>query len=112
MRTPKSEIPGWLELTYSSDVRERRRALQALCPCELKSHSSEVWQRVFEMAEDPDASVRRWTIHVLCDGSPAMYQADVVRTLEGRYHDPDRRLRRMARHVLAKYRHTGSLNTL
>ena len=112
MRTSKSEIPDWLELTHSSDVRERRRALQALCPCELKSHSSEVWQRVLEVADDPDASVRRGTIHVLCDGSPATYQADIVRVLEDRYHDPDRRVRRMARHVLAKYRHGESLNTL
>lgn len=112
MRTSKSEIPEWLELTYSRDVRDRRRALQALCPCELKSHSSDVWRRVLEMAGDPDASVRRGTIHVLCDGSPATYQTDIVGALESRYHDSDRRVRRMVRHVLAKYRHTGSLNTL
>jgi hypothetical protein len=112
MRTSKSEIPGWLGLTYSPDVRKRRRALHALCPCELKSHSSEVWQRVVQMADDPDASVRRGTIHVLCDGSPAIYQADIVRALEARYNDPERSVRRMARHVLAKYRRTGRLNTL
>ena len=53
MRTRKSDIPDWLELTRSPDPRERRKALQALCPCELKSKVTEVWQRVLEMAADP-----------------------------------------------------------
>jgi hypothetical protein len=112
MRTSKREIPEWLERTHSPDARERRRALQALCPCELKSHSTAVWQRMLEMGDDPDPSVRRGIIHVLCDGSPAAYEADIVRVLQGRYNDPDRSVRRMARHVLAKYQRTGNLNTL
>lgn|SRR5215469_452024 len=112
MRTEKRQIPEWLERTYSTDPRERRRAIRALCPCELKSHSSEVWQRFLELVDDPDASVRRGIIHVLCDGSPAIYEAQVARALDGRYNDSDRSVRRMARHALAKYRHTGSVNVL
>jgi len=82
VRTRKSDIPDWLELTHSPDPRERRKALQALCPCELKSKVTEVWKRVLEMAADPDAAVRRWTVQVLCDGSPVLYQGEIVRVLE------------------------------
>lgn len=112
MRTRKSDIPGWLELTQSPDPRERRNALRALCPCELKSKVSEVWQRVLEMVADPDAAVRRWAVHVLCDGSPALYRAEIARVLESLYQDPDDRVRRAVRKVLANHRHTGNLNIL
>jgi len=112
MRTSRSEIPDWLELTHSRDARDRRKALAALCPCEVKSHDARIWRRVLEMAYDPDASVRRWVLHVLCDGSPAGYQADIVRVLESRYQDSDDRVRRSARKVLATYRRSGSLNVL
>ncbi len=112
MPTPRNEIPEWRELTHSADVRERRWALHALCPCELKLHASEVWQRVLQMVDDPDPKVRRRIIHVLCDGSPGIYESEIVSALEGLYHDPDRSVRRMARHVLARYRHNGNLNTL
>ena len=112
MRTRKSEIPAWLELTRSPDPRERRKALQALCPCELKTEVSEVWKRVLEMAADRDAAVRRGAVHVLCDGSPVLYHGEIVRVLEGLYQDPDDRVRRSVRKVLAKHRHTGNLNVL
>jgi len=112
VRTRKSDIPGWLELTQSPDPRQRGAALRALCPCELKSKVSQVWQRVLEMAADPDAAVRRWVVHVLCDGSPALYRGEIVRVLEGLYQDPDDRVRRTVRKVLANHRHTGNLNTL
>jgi hypothetical protein len=110
--TRKGDIPNWLELTHSADPRERREALRALCPCELKSKVSEVWKRVLEMAADPDAVVRRWTVHVLCDGSPAPYRGEIVRILESLYQDPDDRVRRAVRKVLANHRHTGNLNIL
>ena len=112
VRTRKSDIPDWLELTHSPDPRERRKALQALCPCELKSKVTEVWKRVLEMAADPDAAVRRWTVHVLCDGSPALYHGQIVGMLESLYQDPDDRVRRAVRKVLANHRHTGNLNIL
>ena len=112
VRTRKSDILDWLELTYSPYPRERSRALQALCPCELKSKVSEVWERVLKMAADPDAAVRLMTVHVLCDGSPVFYHAEIVRVLESLYQDPDDRVRRAVRKVLANHRHTGNLNFL
>ena len=112
MRTPRSEIPDWLDLTRSAKSSERRKAVQKLCPCELKSDAPEVWERILEMGEDPDAHVRRWVVHTLCDGSPARYRAEIVRLLESRYHDPDERVRKSVRRVLANYRHSGTVNVL
>ena len=112
MRTQRSEIPALLELTRSSDTRERRTALQALCACELKSNNPQVWERVLEMTDDPHAKVRGWVIHVLCDGSPVRYQPEILRALESRYHDPDDRVRKSARKVLATYRRLASVNVL
>jgi len=112
MRTSRSEIPDWLELTHSANSKDRRKALQRLCPCELKSDAPLVWERILQMGEDPDAQVRRWVVHTLCDGSPARYRAEIVRLLEGRYHDPDERVRRSVRKVLANYRHSGTVNVL
>jgi len=112
MRTPRSEIPEWLKLTRSAKSSERRKALQKLCPCELKSDAPEVWERILQMGEDPDAQVRRWVVHTLCDGSPARYRGEIVSLLEGRYHDPDDKVRKSVRKVLASYRHSGNVNVL
>src|SRR5438445_2510654 len=112
MRTSRSEIPAWLELTRDSDSKVRREAVRALCPCEVKSHNREVWLRLLEMAGDPDARVRRGILHVLCDGSPAEYRADILTRLETMRDDPDDRVRKGARRVLAMYRSSGSLNVL
>ena len=112
MRTPRNEIPDWLELTLSAEPRDRRKALQKLCPCELKSDAAEVWERILQMGEDPDAHVRRWVVHTLCDGSPARYREEIVALLESRYQDPDGKVRKSVRKVLASYRNTGNVNIL
>ena len=112
MRTSRTEIPDWLELTRSQNARERRKALRALCPCEVKSDNPEVWQRVLELIDDPDPGVRRWVVHVVCDGSPAAYRGQILSALEPRYHDPDDRVRKSVRRVLASYRHSGTVNVL
>ena len=112
MRTPRSEIPDWLELTRSTDSRKRLEAVRKLCPCELKSDAVEVWERILQMGDDPDARVRRGVIHTLCDGSPVRYRAEIVKLLESRYHDPDDKVRKSIRRVLANYRHSGNVNVL
>jgi hypothetical protein len=112
MRTPRSEIPLLLELSRDRDPKMRRRAVQALCPCEVKVHDAEIWDRFLEMADDPDALVRRWIIHVLCDGSPAVYEARILDVLERLRDDADERVKKRARKVLAKVRHGGMLNVL
>ena len=112
MRTARNEIPEWLELTRSAVASHRRRALQALCPCEVKSDNPEVWQRVLEMVDDPDNAVRRWVIHVLCDGSPARYRDQIVKALEERYNDSDPRVRKSVRKALNSQRRSGTVNVL
>jgi HEAT repeat protein len=112
MRTPRSEIPRLLELTKDRDSRLRRKAIQALCPCEVKSHDPEIWQRFLEMADDPDPWVRRWIVHVLCDGSPSIYETRILAALEKFQRDADERVRKQARKALAAHRHSGTLNVL
>ncbi|HLX04623.1 MAG TPA: HEAT repeat domain-containing protein [Candidatus Binatus sp.] len=112
MRTPRAEIPRLLELSRDGDSKARLEAVRALCPCEVKVHDSQIWDRFLEMADDPDAHVRRWIIHVLCDGSPSIYEARIVGVLEKFQNDPDERVKRRARKVLASHRHSGTLNVL
>ena len=112
MRTPRSEIPRLLELSRDADSKLRLKAIQALCPCEVKLHDSQVWDRFLEMADDSDPYVRRWILHVLCDGSPRIYQQRILGVLEKFQHDSDERVRKSARKVLASHRHSCTLNIL
>ena len=112
MRTPRSEIPHLLELSRDSSPKVRRKAVQALCPCELKMHDPQVWQRFLEMADDPDPGVRRWIVHVLCDGSPASYQGSILDALDRLRIDSDERVRKFARKAQAAHRSSGKLNVL
>jgi hypothetical protein len=112
MRTPHSEVPRLLELSRDSNSKERLKAIQALCPCEVKFHDSQIWDRFLEMADDPNPKVRGWILHVLCDGSPEIYESRIVGVLEKFQHDADEHVKRRARKVLASYRHSGTLNIL
>jgi hypothetical protein len=112
MRTPRSEIPRLLELSRDRNPTVRRKAIAALCPCEVKLHDSAIWERFIEMADDPDALVRRWIVHVLCDGSPTIYEARILGVLEKLRNDTDERVKKPARRVLAAHRHGGTLNVL
>lgn len=112
MRTPRSEIPRLIELSKVGDSKLRRKAVQALCPCEVKSHDPEIWQRFLEMTDDPDPEVRRSIVHVFRDGSPSIYETRILAALEKFQHDADERVRRPARKALAAHRHSGTLNVL
>jgi HEAT repeat protein len=112
MRTPRSAIPRLIELSKDRDSKLRRKAIQALCPCEVKSHDPEIWQRFLEMTDDPDPWVRRWIVHVFCDGSPSIYEPHILAALEKFQHDRDERVKKFARKALAAYRHSGTLNVL
>ena len=112
MRTPRSEIPRLLELSRDRDSKLRLKAIQALCPCEVKIHDSQIWDRFLEMADDTDPYVRRWILHVLCDGSPKIYETRILGVLEKFQHDENERLRKASRKILATHRRTGTLNIL
>jgi len=106
------EIDRTLALTHDAQPRVRQAALMTLCPCHLRSDLSEVWERVFEMAGDPDMCVRKQVFHTLGDGSPRRLEERVIATLESMRNEPDRTLRRSVRSLLARYRRTGRVNVL
>ncbi len=111
-RTWPEEIEERLAQTYSPEVRVRRAAVHALCPCAVQADHEQVWSRLIEMVGDEDPKVRADILHTLCDGSPRSREQDVVRALERMQHDPDPRLRRRVRKGLAHYRAGGRLNIL
>lgn len=111
-RTRPDEIGDLLMQTYAPEVRVRRTAVHALCPCSLQADHPQVWDRLLEMVSDPDPKVRADVLHTLCDGSPRWREGDVVRALERMYNDPDPRLRRRVRKLLAYYRAGSKINIL
>jgi HEAT repeat protein len=106
------EIDRALTLTRDPEPRVRQAALAYMCPCHLQADRPEVWQRVFELAADPDRDVRRQVLHTLGDGSPRRLEGRVIATLESMRQDADSRLRRRVRRLLAQYRRTGRINVL
>jgi len=106
------EIDRTLALTHDPQPRVRQAALMNLCPCHLQCDLPEVWERVFEMAGDPDVCVRKQVFHTLGDGSPRRLEERVIATLESMQNEPERTLRRSVRSLLARYRRTGRVNVL
>jgi HEAT repeat protein len=106
------EIQNLLAQTHSADASDRAAAVRDLCPCQIKKHIPEVWERMIALAEDPDREVRNQVYHVLGDGSPREYHARIVATYEKMTQDPDERIRRKARKLMAQYRTTGKVNVL
>jgi hypothetical protein len=62
------------------------------------------WDRVLELAADPDATVRRTVLHALAAEAPPERRADVDRALGRLGDDEDDALRRRARKVHAQFR--------
>ena len=110
--TPESEIPRILELTYDEDVKVRRLAAKNLCGCHVRADHPEVWERVYELLDDPDAGVRSDAVHALGDSSPTHLAPRTAAALEGLYNDPDPVLRKRVRKVVNAYRRTGRVNVL
>lgn len=106
------EIGEVLEQTYSDNPKTRAAALRELCPCHLRRNIPEVWERVFELVQDPEPRVRSTVVHLLADGSPRELEARVVAAIEGLTHDPDRKIRRQTRRLVSHYRRTGQINIL
>ena len=108
----QEDVQCLLEQSYSGTARERASAVRALCPCQVKRNEPRVWNRVIELASDPDVKVRTQVLHVLADGSPRERERQVVAAIETLTQDADESLRRRARKVLAEYRRSGSVNVL
>ena len=109
-RLRRPEVEAWLAKTRSADPRTRRLAVRALCPCHVQADEADVWGRIFEMVDDPDARTRAAVFHALTDGSPRRLESRVVEAIEGLRDDADAKLRRGVRKLLAQYRRTGRVN--
>lgn len=106
----QSQIDELLDHTRDEDPKVRRLALKHLCPCRVRRDRPDVWDRVFEMADDSDAGVRMDVVHAMTDGSPRDLADRVRHQLEGMRRDPDRLVRRYVSRTLAAQRRTGRIN--
>jgi len=109
---PTDPVKEFIEATKSEDPIERKQALRQLCPCKVKADVKEFWDRIIEMAKDPDATVRYQALHNLCDGAPLAREEDVIPALEILHNDSDKYIRRRAHQVLSHYRKTGKWNVM
>lgn len=106
-----TEVEELLAATHDDNVRVRKAALMALCPCQVRANRPVVWDRILQLSADSDAGVRSIVLHNLCDGSPREREPQVVEAVERLANDPDKKLRRRARNALAVYRRTGVINS-
>ena len=81
-RRSREQVDGFLSLTYDDDPRVRQVAIRNLCPCHIQADVPAVWDRLLELAGDPDDGVRHDVLHTLVDGSPRRMRAEVVEALE------------------------------
>ena len=109
-RPTDEQLDRLLGLSFDEDPLVRRLALKNLCPCHVRRERTDVWDRVFALADDPDPGVRHDAIHALTDGSPRDLGPRVHAALERARTDPDRKIRRYVRDLRARQRCTGRVN--
>lgn len=47
-------ISEYLQRTYDSDPRKRKKALKDLCPCHVRADIPQLWDRIFELLSDDE----------------------------------------------------------
>ena len=67
-RIGREMVEELLQLSHSPDPAKREHAASFLCPCHVRRRIDEVWDALFRMMEDDEASVRRAAWHTLEDG--------------------------------------------
>ena len=106
------DIDEILKYTYSEDDDIRLEACSQLCPCKVLKDIDVFWDRVFEMANDPDVRIRKRVLHIICDGSPERVVERVYEALGRFNYDKDPDIRRTAHKVMVTYEKTGKWNIL
>lgn len=108
-RRTKAQTEAFLELTYDDNPRVRQVAIRNLCPCHVQGDLPQVWDRLLELADDPDDGVRHDVLHTLIDGSPRRLRDQVVTVLEAMAKDRiiRRARRQFAMDALRRYHRTG-----
>jgi HEAT repeat protein len=108
--TPAEAIDQLIEMTAHRDWKVRRIAVKNLCPCHVQRQRDDVWQRLIELAADPDPGVRIDVLHNLTDGSPAWLAAQVEAVVTQLCADPHPKVRRYARYLRARQLRLGRVN--
>ena len=105
-------VEKFINKTYDSSSKNRKKALSDLCPCKVKEDFPVVWERIISMTEDESGEVREQALHNLGDGSPRHMEERVMQVVEKLYNDPDLKVRKKARKMCISYRKTGKWNVL
>ena len=71
---------------------------------------SHIWQRLLDMAADPDPGVRMDVLHNLTDGSPAELGQQVLAIVERLEKDPERKVRGYAAFLRQRQMRLGRVN--
>jgi hypothetical protein len=108
--TPAGAVAALIQLSANPDPKVRRLGVKNLCPCHIQRQHDTVWQRLLELADDPDPGVRQDVLHALTDGSPASMAKQVRETVARLCRDPDRKVRRYARYLQARQLRLGKVN--
>jgi hypothetical protein len=103
----RDEIDELLGLTLDCDPKTRRVVVKNLCPCHVRRDIDDVWRRLLEMADDPDAGVRIDVLSALTDASPPKWSAKVLEVMAARRHDGDRKVRRYVNYLSKRQRRLG-----
>ena len=101
-----------IHLTKDEDSQVRLKAIQCLCPCKVLRDFDIAYERLFELATDPDPKIRYQVLHNICDGSPKHYEDKVVQALNIFNKDKDKKIRRAANRVLGSVLRRGKWNIL
>ena len=111
-RRTREQTAAFLELTYDDDPRVRQVAVRNLCPCHIQGDVEEVWDRLIEMADDPDDGVKHDVLHTMVDGSPRRRRNEVVAVLEKFANDRSikRSRRQFVQEALRRYHRTGQFD--
>ena len=101
-----------IHISKDQDPHIRLKAVEKLCPCNIKKDFEMVYERLFELSTDEDVKVRFQVLHNICDGSPQQYEERVMKALDNFNRDKDKKIRRTAHKIMASVARRGKWNIM